>query len=66
MENFVALVVTLIVGTVIVIAVHFASEASCNKQAEMMKVQHNYSTIGGCMINVKDRWIPLSSYKVIE
>lgn len=41
------------------------NSSSCETRAEKMGFQSEYGWQEGCMIRVKDRWIPIESYRTV-
>lgn len=38
----------------------------CSSFAEKMEVQSDYTIGVGCMIKIKDQWVPLKSYRILD
>lgn len=45
---------------------YFASKISCNSTANAMYKDHKFGIISGCLIKVKDEWVPLDNYRKID
>ena len=60
-----------LIGSLAVIFLFFGiiygcEEASCENKSKMMGFKYNYAANQGCMIKVKDQWIPINQYRVLE
>lgn len=44
----------------------FAENLTCSAKASKMGFEKSYGPFQGCMIKVKDRWVPIEKYRVAE
>jgi hypothetical protein len=59
------MIVVLLVVAAIWLLIEFDNQM-CSKKAELMLMNHHHSIYTGCMVeHRRDRWIPLSLYRVV-
>ena len=59
-----AAVVAAIIG--LLIAALAGSAYTCESQAKLMNMRHDWSVFQGCMVEPKPgQWVPLSNYRVL-
>jgi hypothetical protein len=44
----------------------WADSATCHSAASKMEFAGSWGPMQGCMISVDDKWMPISSYKVVK
>lgn len=66
-QGFVLIEVALVVAIIVLLIAALAAPAfTCEKQAKLMNMRHDWSLFQGCMIEPKPgQWVPLKNYRVL-